>query len=301
MEEQELSAVPVGIGTDDERKEVLDALIAKDDRWKFPDTPLEDPRWVPDLIRDDGSAVLHHQAGGNLLPFMVRRLKRVSELGIEVHMSCSLAALYDERLLRSLSSVHPVIHLQEEGGVKPEPLLLTVALQGIQLSRETRQQLAEDGLSRSSVDGTSHQKGRRFEAVVAFLFSQVDGFRVSATNYRTDTEEIDVVVRQLAADGRIWARDGPLILIEAKNHAAGISQDMFSAFRTKLEVKRGRVKLGFMVSRTTVSGEAERQEAKTAMGDIAIVFLDGENLASWIPADDPDEWLEGQVEAAVLD
>jgi Holliday junction resolvase-like predicted endonuclease len=293
-----------GQGADPEREERLRRLIAADPSWRLPDGPLADPAWTPDLISEDGTGVLHLQTDQALLPYMQTRLARAIELGLVVHIACSLNALYNERLLRGLSGIDPVIHLDDEEGeeVPAQRLLLTLALQDIQLGLETRKVLATDGLVRAlESSATNHEKGRRFEALVALLFSQTEGFRVSSTNYRTSTEEIDIVLRQLSAQGRIWSREGPLALVEARNRAEGIGQEMFSAFRTKLQLKRGRAKLGFMVSSTSVSGEAERQEEKTALGDIAVVFLDGDELVSWIAAGDPDAWLERQVEARILE
>jgi Holliday junction resolvase-like predicted endonuclease len=293
-----------GRGADPEREERLKRLIAADSNWTLPDRPLADPPWTPDLVSQDGAKVLHLQTDQVPLPYMQKRLTRAVELGLAVHIACSLNALYNERLLRALSQIDPVIHLDDEenGAVPVKRLLLTLALQDIQLGLETRKVLASDGLARAlESSATNHEKGQRFEAVVAFLFSQADGFRVSATNYRTATEEIDIVLRQLSAQGRIWSREGPLVLVEARNRAEGISQEMFSAFRTKIQVKRGRAKLGFMVSSTSVSGEAERQEEKTALGDIAVVFLNGDELAKWIATEDHNAWLERQVEARILE
>jgi Holliday junction resolvase-like predicted endonuclease len=226
---------------------------------------------------------------------------RARELGLDVHVACDIGALYSDSLVEDLSAVAPIIHIEDEGQ-ETRSLLLTLAMEGIQVAGPTRQTSAADELTRAlDPSATADQKGKRFEALIAFLFSQTDGFRVSSVNYETSTEEIDIVIRQLSTQGRIWSREGPLILIEARNRASGISQEMFSAFRTKLQVKRGRAKLGFMVSSTTVSGAAERQEEKTALGDIAIVFIDGEDLVAWIEAEDHDAWLERQVEKRILE
>lgn len=149
--------------------------------------------------------------------------------------------------------------------------------------------------------GTADQKGKRFEALVAFLLSQVEGFSIFERNYKTSTEEIDVIIQRRGIDSRVWSlTNAPFLLAEAKNHADGISQHMFSTFRVKMQTKRSTVRIGLMLSRTTVSGAAIEQESKFASDELTIVFLDGDKIAEWADATDGTGFLEAMVSQAML-
>lgn len=275
-----------------------------DPRWKS-GTAIElgdGSTWQPDLVLDDGSALLHVHVAERLRSYATRRFAQAVEAGIEVHVVTPLGHLYEPELLEQLAAVDARVHLlgksADEG---PKRALALLADQGIKVPPGLRTTLGRHGLDFAARDGTPSEKGKRFEALVAFLLSQVEGFSIFERNYRTSTEEIDVVLQQRQLNGRVWAlANAPFLLVEAKNHEDGISQGMFSQFRIKMMTKRSSVRIGLMLSRTTVSGAAKEQEEKFASEDLTIAFLDGEAITEWIDAPDGTEHLERVISRAML-
>jgi len=284
--------------------EIAGELLEADSRWRAEKAiDLGDGHsWQPDLVAHDESALLHVHVADRLRGYAVRRFAKAIDAGIEVHVATTLGRLLDSELLDQLAASDAHIHLLDEDyGRKPERVLAILADEGIKVAAEVRKALGRHGFEFSKRDGTADQKGKRFEALVAFLLSQVEGFSIYSRNYKTSTEEIDVVIQRTTVDARVWSlTNAPFILVEAKNHADGISQAMFSTFRVKMQTKRATVRIGLMLSRTKVSGAATEQESKFASEELTIVFMNGDAIAEWIEADDGSKFLARQIAGAML-
>jgi hypothetical protein len=290
---------------DREVAEIAEDLSDLDPSWQR-ETSIdlgEDRIWQPDLVRTDGAALLHIHVADRLRSYATRRFDWAVEAGVEVHVATTLGRLYEPELLRQLAAADAIVHLLDEpaDSAKGERLLAVLADEEIQVPPSLRTDIARQGLEFCAADGSAHQKGRRFEALVAFLLSQVDGFSIFSRNYRTATEEIDIVLQQRELAGPVWAiANAPFLLVEAKNHADGISQGMFSQFRIKLQTKRSTVRIGLMLSRTSVSGDAVQQEERFSSDTLTIAFLDGETIQEWIEAEDGTAFLERLIGEAML-
>jgi hypothetical protein len=93
---------------------------------------------------------------------------------------------------------------------------------------------------------SADQKGRALEELVSELLSSVPGFIVTSRK-RTSTEEIDLVVSNRSTDTHL-ASEGPFVLVECKNWTRKCGKNEYVLFRNKLENRKGRCKLGFLVS-----------------------------------------------------
>lgn len=284
---------------------VARAIVKTDERWKSGQSlTLGSKRWQPSLLRKVGArrSLLHIHVAERLRGYAEERMILAFEQGIEIHVALSLRKLYDEYLLSKLAAVDPLVHIIDEPLLeKPPRLLACLADHQIVLPPATRQVLATAGHTISQAPGTNDQKGKRLEALVAFLASQVDDFRVIERNFRTRTGEIDIVVQQRATSGRLWTTLGaPLILIEAKNRKEPISQQMVAAFRSKMQTSRGGVRLGIMVAAAHVTQDASIHELKFATENLTIAFITKRELDDWIASDDHDGWLEQHFSRAML-
>jgi hypothetical protein len=226
------------------------------------------------------------------------------QAGHEIHLALPLSKLYDEELLSSTHALDPQIHVINENSldvVAPDALLTVLCDRRVRVTSQARSLLAAKGVELSAADATSQLRGRRYEAAIAFLLSQVSDFDVVERNLRTDTEELDAVVQQRMTHGRVWSGLGaPLILIEAKNWKIPVPQKEASAFRVKLEGRRGVVRLGLMFGAHGFTSDALDQELRFASDDLTIAFVRPEELDEWIAADDGDEFLETLVRRAML-
>src|SRR5258706_8255160 len=94
---------------------------------------------------------------------------------------------------------------------------------------------------------TPDAKGRALEELVSRLFSTVRGFAVDDKRLRTQTEEIDLVVANGSDDPKL-KREEAIILVECKNWSTKCGKNEFIELKGKMENRRGRCSLGFLVS-----------------------------------------------------
>ena len=261
-------------------------------------------RWTPDLIKGDDAVLTVHLAS-RIRPYLQRRLQLAYGLGRVIHVAMPFAALYDEDLLRELTAIDAQIHLVENMSAvrRPAPVLAQVADHRIRLENEARRSIGNLAWDLSRQDGLpSHVKGRRFESLVCFLLSQVDGFLIVERNFRTETEELDAVIQQTQLSRRrCWSQlAAPFILVEAKNWSKSVTQKEVSAFRVKMQGKRDSVRLGLLFAANGYTRAAVAQELRFASDDRTIVLVGPQTISNWINSDDPDGYLETVVRRAML-
>jgi hypothetical protein len=163
-----------------------------------------------------------------------------------------------------------------------------------------RRELAQNAWNERD-EGTNYEKGRRLEALLAFLLGQVDDFIVKDRSFRGETDEIDIVLQIGKFTSRCWFTPGsPFVLVEAKNWAIPVNQKEISAFIVKLQTMRGRTKLGFFFAKSGFTSDAEQQELKLAATEYSLVLLGPGEIVEWINSTDPDDYLETKVRHAIL-
>jgi hypothetical protein len=291
-----------------ERKDldlVIKHIRARDSRWTDGEARAYGSlRWWPDLTCADIPAVLHVHLAERLRPYVIDRMIAAYQAGSEIHLALPLSKLYDEELLSSTHALDPQIHVINNDSLDvaaPDALLTVLCNRRVRVTPQARSLLASNAVELSAVDTSSQLRGRRYEAAIAFLLSQVSDFDVVERNLRTDTEELDAVVQQRATHGRVWSGLGaPLILVEAKNWKIPVPQKEASAFRVKLEGRRGVVRLGLMFGASGFTSDALDQELRFASDELTIAFVRPEELDEWIAATDGDEFLETLVRRAML-
>ncbi|MDT5272959.1 MAG: hypothetical protein QOH49_5145 [Acidobacteriota bacterium] len=101
------------------------------------------------------------------------------------------------------------------------------------------------GLYETVFTEETNRKGKALELLVAALFSSIEGFNVIDSNVNTETEEIDIVIRNESTHPT-WQKESSLILVECKNwHSKRVGQNEFELFQSKIEKRVGRCRLGF--------------------------------------------------------
>ena len=120
---------------------------------------------------------------------------------------------------------------------------------------------------------TNDDKGRSLEELMSRLFSSVRGFTVSG-RVRTQTEEIDISIVNGSEDARL-AREDALILVECKNWSSKCGKSEFVVFREKVENRRTRCSLGFLVSWNGFTETITKEMLRGSRERTMIVPLDG--------------------------
>lgn len=242
--EEPLLAVPDHGPEREDIERVVENIRAQDATWTDGEaSAFGSFRWRPDLTRSDIPAALHVHFAERLRPYIIDRMAAAFAQGHAIHLALPLSRLYDEELLCATHELDPLIHVIRTDTLEvaaPAALLTVLCDRRVQVTPKARTLLAAKAVALSQVGGSSQLRGRRYEGAIAFLLSQVDDFDVVERNLRTDTEELDAVVQQRTTQGRVWSGLGaPLILVEAKNWKVPVTQKEASAFRVKLDGRRG--------------------------------------------------------------
>ncbi len=123
---------------------------------------------------------------------------------------------------------------------------------------------------------TPDDKGRSLEELIARLLASIEGFTVTG-RIRTETEEIDISVLNGSRDPR-FAREGALILIECKNWSTKCGKNEFVVFKEKIENRKGRCTLGFLVSWNGFKETVTKEMLRSSHEQLLVVPLDGKQI-----------------------
>lgn len=261
-------------------------------------------RWRPHLWSDDKTQVLHVHLVDELRTHVKDRLKMAAEVGVQVVVALQLKALYRHETIELLAIIDAkVMMLDAEGEItvaEGDNLLTVLSDLSVPVSQETRTRIARLSWQNRTV-GTSFDKGRRFEGLIAFLLDQVNDFRVIERNYRGETDELDIVVQIDNWSTRCWQLEGaPFLLVEAKNWTAPVDQPAVTVFNSKLRTRRQTARLGLMFAASRFTSEAKLQLLKFAQDREVIALICGDQIVQWIDSTEPEDYLEGLVRNAML-
>jgi CheY-like chemotaxis protein len=146
-----------------------------------------------------------------------------------------------------------------------------------------------------------HRKGALLEQLMVLLFKTIPGFGGISARRRNDIEEIDLVIPNESRDP-VWQKEGSYLLGECKNWSHPVGRPEFDAFRSKLQRKFGRCRLGFFVAPGGFSEpflQAHREYSHSP-DHIVIVPIGPEGLARLVQASDRNTELRRLHEQAVL-
>jgi len=97
-----------------------------------------------------------------------------------------------------------------------------------------------------------------YAGLAAYFFALVPGMELAATNQRTQTGEVDTVLRNRGQDS-FWGRLGHLVAVECKNWQRPVGAKEIRDFQGKL--RDIGVRVGFYVSVCGLSGNDRRDAA----------------------------------------
>lgn len=95
---------------------------------------------------------------------------------------------------------------------------------------------------------TTKERGDALERLVAALMMTETEVSISEKNYRTEEEEIDLLLRNNLAAPFWTSQHSPFIFIECKNHASPMGVADLRIFESKLDDRSSSVRIGIFVS-----------------------------------------------------
>ncbi|MGP8201560.1 MAG: restriction endonuclease [Limisphaerales bacterium] len=131
---------------------------------------------------------------------------------------------------------------------------------------------------------TSDEKGRTLEELVACLFSSIEGFSVDDRRIITETEEIDLVISNGSGDPKL-RREEAIILVECKNWSSKCGKNEFVEFRSKMENRKGRCSLGFLISWNGFTDTVTKEMLRGSHERLLIVPIDGGQIQAAVRTD----------------
>lgn len=263
-------------------------------------------RWRPSAVAVDRGRLLYVCLQEEVPRYVADRFRLASQAGIAVTVALPIASLYAPETLAILIEVDADVIViddyRKERRLVQRHYLAAIADIEVGVSPQVRQMIGQSVWPRIE-EGSSSSKGKRLEALLAFLFSQVQDFRVAERNFRSETGEVDLVLQVDNFSQRAWQKPGtPYILVEAKNREDRASQPMMSVLLSKLQSTRGTAKIGIMVSLAGFTEDAKRHELRYSAStqELCVVMIDKGELEALLLSDDLDEALESIVRRALL-
>lgn len=261
-------------------------------------------RWRPSGVSATRDRLLYVFLQDELPRFVADRLRFAEAAGIGVTVALNLASLYRpevvELLVASEAEVLVLDDYNEQRRLEHRSVLAALADVEVPVAPDVRRLIAGQVWPRIG-DGTKQQKGRRLEALLAFLFAQVQDLKVVERNYRNESEEIDLVLQVDNFSPRVWQKPGvPFILVEAKNWKAKATQQVVSVLITKLQTKRSAARIAVLIAMGGFTEDARIQELRFSSQDLCVVMIDRAQLETLLFADDLDQALETIVRQALL-
>lgn len=144
---------------------------------------------------------------------------------------------------------------------------------------------------------TTQAKGRSLEELCSRLFETVPGMAVTQ-RILTETEEIDLSIVNGSDEPRL-RREGAIILAECKNWSGKCGKNEFVVLRAKLENRRQRTTLGFLISWDGFAETVTKEMLRGSREELLIVPLAGDDVRRAVRSGDFAEVLLRAWDAAV--
>lgn len=153
--------------------------------------------------------------------------------------------------------------------------------------------------ARARTETNRQQKGALLEQTLTLLFRTLPGLGRLRSNWRSDVEEIDLVVSNESTDP-LLSREGSLWLVECKNWSKPVDPQEVTVFRSKLKERFGRVRLGLFIAVGGFTKNVQPVMDRMSNERELLVLIVGDQLAAWIDASDRVAWLKHRIEEAML-
>lgn len=285
----------------------VDAIVANAALagWVRPAAPIAfgNVPWRPDLVHGSGR-VFHVHLAPEVPRYIRRRMIAAREAGHLVTVALEHHHLFKAQVVRALADVDAYVQIiddEDNLSTPPRHHLAAMADMGVPALPDVRREVATLAWERRA-EGAAHIKGRRLEALLAFLLAQTSDLRIYKRNFRGDTDEIDIIVQVDAHSDAVWREDGvPFIFCESKNRDELAGAPQVKVLMQHLQERNDRARIGIFCSAEGFTGDATKEVLKFAYTPFTIVLMGPKGIVEWINADDPDQYLREFVSDAMVD
>lgn len=143
------------------------------------------------------------------------------------------------------------------------------------------------------------RKGGLLEQTLKLLFHTMPGLEHVNTNWRSEVEELDLVVRNESPDP-VLSKEGSIWLVECKNWSSRVGPNEIRVLRDKLRSRHGRAPFGIFVAAGGFTSNVTTVLQQQSNEPELIVAIDGVQLDAWIQSTDRVAWLKERLQGAIL-
>jgi len=140
-------------------------------------------------------------------------------------------------------------------------------------------------------------KGSRLETFFASLFHKKFGFDVIKKNLLTETQELDIILKNVPNNEFVKSLNSPFILVECKNWTAPVGAAEARVFESKYREAGRKVNLGIFVAINGVTKPFKNHLNNLARDGVNVIVIDNNNLEQFLYSEELDIglWLENLI------
>lgn len=258
-------------------------------------------RWLPRL-RTGSRGLVHIHATPSVSSSWLKRMELAASAGYEIHVAAPHQLWHSVSTIKALDSIGVrTLVLQPSPddtwklASRHRSVIELVSKRKFVLDPDALREVGVRALNRAITASTSNEKGWRFEDFLCLLFGHVSFFEIFSRNYRNQTQEIDLILR----DRRIGG--SPITLVSAKNTSSPVESDALTSLRAKMSGRRGQCTLGFLCVAGAFTRSVPIDEIGNRLANSSVVLLDGNRLRELLEhAEDLDNEVERLIIEAAL-
>jgi Holliday junction resolvase-like predicted endonuclease len=151
-------------------------------------------------------------------------------------------------------------------------------------------------------DNTKKGKGKKLEELLSIMINLSHDFHIAKQNFRTKSEEIDLVVENTSSSTFFSQLRSPLMLVECKNWTSKVSAKEVRDFAQKLQNRSKMLcNVGILVAISGLTRDAEEELLGYRGKDFLIVPIDGDDISKIIKSQMRfEELLKDKISKAAL-
>jgi hypothetical protein len=160
-----------------------------------------------------------------------------------------------------------------------------------------RSKLVENWQSIFEEEITNYEKGRRLENLVANIFSGIGGIDVISMNLATETQELDIVLKNKINSPFFISLSSPFIFIECKNWNTKVGTKEARIFESKLRQSTNRANIGIFVAVNGVTKGFQAHINTLKRDGVNIVLITNKDIDNLILDQDfeIETWFENII------
>ncbi len=157
-----------------------------------------------------------------------------------------------------------------------------------------RIQLIEKWTKLKALPKSDLSKGTKLEEFIANLFHKSFGFEVIAKNLLVETQELDIVLKNISKNEFIKSLSSPFILIECKNWTSPVGVPEARVFESKYRESGKKVDLGIFIAINGVTKPFKTHLNNLIRDGINLIVIDNKLIESYLYSESLDVglWLE---------